>query len=157
MEWFATIGLVVLGIALIIIEIIFVPGTTIVGIIGLGFFIGGIYLGFDYFDNNIGWIILLGSSVLAAVSLVIAFKSNAWDRFSLKLTSSGKVNEGSMLSIKVGDTGVAVSTLKPYGKAEIGDVEYEVRSDGNYINAGEKIKVVRIDGINIYVELNNKE
>ena len=57
----------------------------------------------------------------------------------------------------MGDTGTAISTLKPYGKAEFDDVEYEVRSDGNYINDGEEIVIQRIAGKNIYVELINKK
>ncbi len=155
MEWFSTIGLIVLGIGLVILEIIFVPGTTIVGILGIIFFIGGIYLGFDYFDSDTGWAILISSVIAGGVALVYAFKSNAWERFSLKNTSEGKVNEGTSLKVSVGDKGLSISTLKPFGKAEFNNEEFEVRSNGSYINAGQHIEIKRIDGINIFVETYN--
>ncbi len=61
MEWFAVIGLIILGIGLVVIEVVFVPGTTVVGIAGFictGF---GIYLGYDYFGNVTGSILLVFS------------------------------------------------------------------------------------------------
>ena len=64
----------------------------------------------------------------------------------------GKVNEGLTVGLKEEDEGFAVSTLKPVGKAEFNDKEYEVRSFGSYIEAGTKIKIVKIEMNNILVE-----
>lgn len=151
-EWFIAIILIIAGLSLIIIEIIFVPGTTVVGILGLvasGF---GIYLSFVYFGNKTGWWISAGTAVVFAISLYYSFRRNAWDQFSLKDTMQGRVNEGLLAGLKEGDTGTAMSAIRPFGKAEFQAGEFEVRSEGNYIDAGTKIKIIRIRNNNIFVE-----
>ncbi|MTI21786.1 hypothetical protein E1176_12210 [Fulvivirga sp. RKSG066] len=151
-DWFTVASLIALGIALIIVEVLFVPGTTVVGILGFVSAVVGVYLGFEYFGEEIGWWIFGGTTVAFAASLYFGFKGGTWDKFSLKDTSEGRVNDGYWSSLKVGDKGVALSTLRPIGKAEFNDKEYEVRSYGNYIDSTTKIEIVKIDGNRIYVE-----
>lgn len=151
-EWITVIALIAAGLALIIVEVIFVPGTTLVGIIGLiaaGF---GIYLSFDYFGPEVGWWTVVGTVVLFGVTLYFSFKGNTWDRFSLKNTISGKVNEGLTTPLKVGEQGKALSAIRPMGKAEFSSGEYEVRSMGNYIDSGTAIRIIKISSNNIFVE-----
>ena len=45
-EWLTVILLVVIGIVLIVLELVFVPGTTIVGILGLAFSVGSNFKNF---------------------------------------------------------------------------------------------------------------
>lgn len=151
-EWVTAILLVVAGLALIIIEIIFVPGTTIVGILGLIATIFGLYLSFAYFGTEVGWWMVAGSAVVFGVSIYYSFRSNAWDRFSLKDTMQSKVNEGLVSMLQVGDEGTALSTIRPFGKAEFEKGEFEVRSIGNYIDSGTKIKIIKISNNNVFVE-----
>ncbi|MDH5398738.1 MAG: hypothetical protein OEX02_11355 [Cyclobacteriaceae bacterium] len=151
-EWITVISLIVLGIGLVVVEIIFVPGTTIVGVMGFAVLSGGIYLGFDYFGNTTGWGVLVGALILALIVIIGAFRSRAWERFSLKTSIKGKVNEGYSHSLKEGQEGVATSMLRPIGKAEFNDEEYEVSTIGNYVNVGNKIKIVKIEGTKIIVE-----
>lgn len=151
-DWLTVIGLVSLGIALIIIEVIFVPGTTIVGIAGLiccGF---GVYLGYDYFGDVIGSVILAVSGALALGALVYALKSNAWDRFSLKDENTGRYNDDFKMALSVGDEGETISALKPIGKAIFKDKEMEVRSSGNWISENQKVKIKHIESNKIIVE-----
>ncbi len=127
-DWITVISLVILGIILIIAEIIFVPGTTIVGILGFLSGILGVYLSFTYFGSTTGGWVAFGSSVALAITLYNSFKSKTWDKFSLKDTNSGKVNEDLTSALALGDEGVAISVLKPVGKAEFSDREYEVKT-----------------------------
>ena len=46
----------------------------------------------------------------------------------------------------VGQRGVAASTLRPAGKAQIGDAWIDVVSDGDYIKQGTPVKVVKVSG-----------
>lgn len=151
-EWITVIVLIVVGLALIIAEVIFVPGTTLVGIIGLISTIFGIYLSFVYFGTGTGWWTVTGSAVLFAISLYFSFKGNTWDRFSLKDTMGSRVNEGLTSKLKVGDEGIAMSAIKPIGKADFHGEEYEVRSMGNYIDSGTTVRIIKIDVNNIFVE-----
>lgn len=151
-DWFTVGALILVGIALIIVEIIFVPGSTIVGVLGFVSAVVGVYLGFSYFGESTGWWILGGTSVAFVGALYWGFKGDTWDRFSLKDTSEGKFNEGYSSGLQVAERGKTLSALRPSGKAEINNKEYEVRTFGNYIDSGTEIEVVKIQGNTIYVE-----
>ena len=151
-EWTTVILLVILGLILILTEALFIPGTTVVGILGFISSVFGIYLSFNYFGAATGWWFVFGSSVFFAISLYFSFKSKTWARFSLKSAIKSKVNEGLTNDLQINDEGTAVSTIKPIGKAEFNDKEYEVKSMGNYIEPGTKIKIIKIDTNNIIIE-----
>jgi membrane-bound serine protease (ClpP class) len=51
----------------------------------------------------------------------------------------------------LGKTGLAVSTLRPSGKAEIGGRVYPVEGEGVFIESGKAIKVIRVRGNHIIV------
>jgi membrane-bound ClpP family serine protease len=152
MEWLTVISLVVIGIVLLIVEIIFVPGTTIVGIVGLIFAIAGIVLSFKYFGNSIGWLVLGGTSVLSGAMLYWSFRSNAWERFALKSTIDGRVNEVDTDMLKAGEEGQTVSALRPMGKAELRGKRVEVTTLGNYVESNTRIRIVRVSTNQIVVE-----
>jgi membrane-bound ClpP family serine protease len=152
MEWFLVLTLIVLGIGLIVIEIIFVPGTTVVGIVGLLSLIAGNYFAFEYFSTLTASAILGLSLTGGAITTVIAFKSGTWNRFSLKGVNTSRVNLGPEDQLQIEQRGVALSALRPFGKAEFDNKIYEVRSAGNYVKQGEKIRIILLDGPKIYVE-----
>jgi membrane-bound ClpP family serine protease len=57
-----------------------------------------------------------------------------------------------MEGLEVGAEGVAVSALRPSGKAEIAGKLYEVTTLGHFANAGTAVKVIRISSHQIVVE-----
>jgi len=152
MEWFSIILLIVMGLVLLIVELIFIPGTTIIGLLGVIFIIVGVYFGFETYDKTTGIYILGGTLVLTTLTLYFGFKSKAWEQFSLKNSMQGKFNEGITDALSLGDEGIATSTLKPVGKGEIEGKQYEVTSIGGYLDTGMKIKVIKIDRNKIIVE-----
>lgn len=151
-EWIVVLSLVALGILFIIVEILFVPGTTVVGILGLIATILGVYLSFAYFGSTVGTWFAVGSSAIFAIGIYISFKQKTWDRFSLKDTMTGKFNEGITSKLQVSQRGIAISSLRPSGKAEFGTEEFEVRSFGDYVDSGTPVEIVRITGNTIYVQ-----
>ena len=151
-EWLTVISLVIIGIVLIVLELIFVPGTTIVGILGLVFSVGGIALSFDYFGNTAGFAVLIITSLLSIATLIYSLRSGVWQRFANKGAIDSKFNEGKTQHLNVGDGGEAVSTLKPIGQAEFKGGVFEVTTLGNYLEPGNKVKIIRIDANKIYVE-----
>lgn len=151
-EWITILSLIILGLALIIAEIIFVPGTTLVGLVGFVFLALGVGLSFSYFGGPTGWTITGSTAVASGVIIFYAFKSNVWGRFSLKSTIDSKVNEGELEDIKAGFAGITLSALRPSGKAEIESRTYEVRTLGNYVEAGTKIRVTQIISNQVFVE-----
>lgn len=154
MEWISVIILIVFGLALLLVEIIFIPGTTFVGITGSLSMLVGLWLSFDYFGENVGWIVTVATSILTATSLYFGFKSTAWQKFSLQKTNNAKVNEGLFDSLKEGDLGTSLSTLRPIGKVEFGGQILEARTWGDYLEAGVAVRIVKIESDRIIVEPN---
>lgn len=152
MDWILVIVLVLLGISLIVIEIIFVPGTTVVGILGIGLAAYGVYHSFISFGKGPGLMVLVSTIVVGGIVTVISFKSGVWDRFSLKKSIDSKVNDEYELNLELNQEGRAVSALRPIGKAEFSDKEYEVQTIGNYVDAGTLVKIISIKGRKIFVE-----
>lgn len=150
--WIIILALLLIGISLIIVELVFIPGTTVVGLLGLIFTITGIVVSYNHFGREIGMYVLLGASIIMAVSLYFSFRSNAWSRFSLKSSIDSKVNEGSLASISIGDEGVTISALRPVGKANFHDHILEVKTSGNYMEQGQRVKIILIQANQIFVE-----
>jgi membrane-bound ClpP family serine protease len=152
MEWLTVISLILIGITLIVVEIIFIPGTTFVGIIGFCAILVGIIVSFSYFGESTGWLVLGGSAVITGVLVFSALRTNAWERFSLKSTIKSRVNEDSLTELKEGEEGITVSALRPSGKADIKGKLYEVTSQGNFVPSGTRIKISRVFTNQIIVE-----
>lgn len=152
LNWFSVSILIVLGLILIIIELIFVPGTTVIGILGFIFAGVGIYLSFVYYGIVIGSSVLGASIIISGIALYLSFKGDVWKKFALKSSINSRVNEEYKNNLLVGDLGIAISSLRPIGKAEFNDVIFEVRSNGRYVDSGEKVKIIKIESNRIIVE-----
>lgn len=152
MEWITVVALVILGIGLIVVEVIFVPGTTIVGIMGFCCAGVGVYLGYDYFGNTTGSIILAVSAVVGFGAVFYSFRSEAWQRFSLKGENKGRYNEDFKIVLAVGQEGTTISSLKPVGKAMFNEQTVEVKSQGGYVEENKKVRVIKLETNKIIVE-----
>ncbi len=154
-DWISIILLVLVGLVLIYLELIFVPGTTFVGIIGLIMTGVGIYIAFEKHGDSVGYMVLGGSFLVTIVGLVYSFKAKTWDRFALKESNKAHVNQNYTEGLEVDMTGLAISDLKPIGKAEFKDKAYEVTSHGHLIESGEEVRIIRIDRNKIIVDTTN--
>lgn len=151
MEWLIVTAMILFGLGLMIVELIFIPGTTFVGLIGFSIYGYGIYQSFESFGSTVGWIVLVSTGMVTIAFTVYSLKTNAWQRFALNNTNKGKVNEGLFDQLEVGQHGITVSAVKPMGKAEFNNEQIEVRSEGNYIEENKAVKVIKIDNKRIFV------
>lgn len=150
--WTLIISLLVIGLALLVIEIVFVPGTTLVGVIGVIFAGAGVLITFREYGSETGIYMLVGSSAITAAALYFSFRSNAWKRFANNSAIRSKVNEGLTATLALGDEGMTLSTLKPMGKAQFKSGEFEVKTLGDYVDVGSKVKIVHIESSQIIVK-----
>jgi membrane-bound ClpP family serine protease len=150
--WIAIISLIVIGLALIVIELIFIPGTTIVGILGLLCVLAGLIMTFNNYGTSIGWITTGGTAIFAGGVFVYAFKAGVWRKFALKQSIDSKVNQDKPITLNVGDEGVALSTLRPMGKAEFNNEVVEVASLGELVESNSKIRILKVEKRKIFVE-----
>lgn len=152
MELTIVLSLILFGLLLIVVEIMFVPGTTPVGVAGFVFLAIGVGLSFRYYGNEMGWTVLGGAAVVSGLLFYVAFKTNVWGRFALKSAMRGKVNEGELDQFKAGQEGVALSALRPVGKAELGARTVEVKTLGAYVDSGTRIRIIQVLSNQIIVE-----
>ena len=160
------IVLFIIGIILLLLEIFVIPGFAITGVIGIILIIGSIFL--SLIGNNLPFwdsgavskaIIQLSASLLFAFILIYILakflpKSSAFSR--LVLSNEEKADQGfvSYPSIKelMGMEGIALTTLRPAGSAEFNGQKYDVVADWEYIPKGNKVKVIRVEGIKVVVK-----
>ncbi|MFZ9980958.1 MAG: NfeD family protein [Cyclobacteriaceae bacterium] len=152
MEWIIVSGLILAGLLLLVVEILFVPGTTLVGLLGFILVLTGGTLSFKYFGPETGWLTVGGSSILSALALYASFKSKLWSKFSLKSSMTGLAVENLDDKLQAGQEGKALSSLRPSGKAEFGNIVCEVRTRGGFADAGSRLKISEVSGSVIIVE-----
>ena len=152
MEWLPIAAFILLGILLLIAEIIFVPGTTVVGIVGFLCMGYGIYQSYASFGNSVGTLTLIATVITGGTITYISFRNRSWERFSLKTTMQGKVNEDYHVKLSEGDLGKTISSLKPIGKALFDEHEIEVRSNGGFVEENTEIEVLRVEGKKVFVK-----
>ncbi len=142
------------GIGLMLIEAV-MPGFGVFGVAGLIATIFSIVLA--AVSVQTGMVMLLISLVLAAVFSIIAFRffarRGALRHIILSEEETADLGYVAPLDQKAlsGRTGVAVSTLRPSGVAEIDGKRIDVVSDGSYIAKGEPIRVDRVEGVRVIV------
>lgn len=149
MELLIPILLIIVGFALILVEVYLVPGFNVIGI--LGFLLIVFAIGYVFTETGIlgGSLALLGS-VAAGIGLFYGlWKSGAWNRFilatSLRHDDELVAREHEHRARYLGKTGVAITPLRPTGVIEIGGERIEVVTEGEYIAAGSNVRVVAMD------------
>lgn len=145
--------LMVLGLALIFIEIAIVPGFGLVGIAGGVLLVGGAIVVWSTAGAAWGLAALLVSCPLFVGALWVFFKSGASHRLVQHAKITGDSSAVAELTYLAGRKGVARSPLRPSGIAEIDGKRYDVVTDGGeYAEKGDSIVVVCIETNSIVVE-----
>ncbi|GHV64659.1 nodulation efficiency protein D (NfeD) [Bacteroidia bacterium] len=152
MEWIVLIVLIVIGLSLILMEVLVLPGIGVAGFLGFGAIVLAVYLGYRYFGTTTGHYILLGVAVLGFATTIYAIRAKTWKKLSLHASIDSTV-EGVDLSIKVGDTGKTVGRLAPMGKVQIGDFVLEAQSVDGYVDADTEVEVVKAYKDKVLVKL----
>jgi membrane-bound serine protease (ClpP class) len=148
------------GVVLIIMEI-HTPG---LGLFGLGGVICILASFFLSLGGDIGALnIIAGSMVVAIICFLLIVKrlpsSRLWAKLVLKdaeTTNAGFISSHDYQAF-MGHTGVALTLLRPAGTIEIEGEHFDAISDGQYIPAGTKVKVVSVNGSKIVVRPVNDE
>ena len=95
----------------------------------------------------------VGLAILIGLMVKYLPHSSAFNRFVLTAAqpaSAGFVSAPSYHNL-LGFDGAAVTTLRPAGVAQLGSERFDVITEGEFIQAGEPVKVVRVEGRKIIV------
>ena len=149
--WWIIASLIFLGILLLLVEILLLPGVGVAGVAGLLSMIASCWYAFHAFDSHTGRIVIIINIILCIIFTIIVLRGKTWKRFALNDAVEGRVNEEGN-SIKVGDEGKTLTRLGPVGKAEFGAVACEVHSEGELIDAGTPVVVTKVQNKEIFVK-----
>ena len=156
MEIIVVASLIFLGLILALTEVLLVPGTTIVGLIGLVFWAAGVGFAYTYFGSTIGGFVLGGSLLACVILLPFSIRAGTWKALVLKKTHLNRTNEeldkqkAKVLSI--GMQGKTRSALRPIGQVVLGKMTIEARTYGEYVAENVPIKIIGIEHNIIYVK-----
>ena len=144
----------VLGIILLVIEI-YIPGFGIAGILGVAATVGALYWYIDDIYQVLLYIAIILLEVLFIAYMFIKLKKPI-------LLGPGFVLETALnkplgfsankdLSFLQSEVGMALTDLRPVGRAQFGEDIYDVISELDMITRETKIIVIRVEGSKIYV------
>lgn len=150
------LAVIVLGVILILLEILVIPGITVAGIAGSIFAFGGVVAAFYYHGTMVGLFCLAVSVIVIAISWWILLKTGSSSWMSLSKTVEGRSSESMKEQFVTGDVGTTVTRLNPIGTAEINGNLVEVTSFSGFIDEGEKVKVIEVK-TNAIIVSNNKD
>ncbi len=143
------ITLYIIGLCAITIEL-FIPG-AIVGICGAGCVIASIIFAYLYVSNLLGHI-LLGIGICFIPIFFITWYKLLNRTFAVKASEKGFSSARDRLNGLLSAEGVAITTLRPSGTANIKGNKVDVISEGEMILKNTKIKVTDVKGNRIVVK-----
>lgn len=158
MKLLFNILLAVLGFGAIILEF-FVPSAGIIGIIGAGCVITGIVFTYTNYGIMAGTIFLVTCSIVGPIILFSYFKLFPKSFIGKRLIlhkkmdkDKGFVSGNADNNIRlIGCEGVTETKLRPVGRVIISGKLYNVTTLGDFIEKGQTVEVIKIDGNRIVV------
>ncbi len=150
--WAVIAILILVGLVLLVLEILVIPGAGIAGVIGFLLMISGVWLAYAKEGSAGGNITLLATILLNAVSIILILRSKTWKKTQLRTSVPGKVRTFDNMDLKVGMHGKTISRCAPTGKAAFGDHYVEVDARTTYLKTGTTIEIIKINGNKIFVK-----
>jgi len=144
--------LILIGLFLLMLEILFVPG-FVLGTVSTILMITGIIFSYHDYGNTIGTIVLGSTVVITITAVYWAFKSNMWKKLQVNSSMEGKANVMEAYAVQTGNTGRTISRLNPIGKAFINNLQVEVQAMEGFIDQDKDITVIKVQQNKILVKL----
>lgn len=144
------IVLALLGLILLFAEIL-MPGFGLFGIMGGISLLGALVLAFRLYGLAVFLVMLALMVALFFVMIAIAKKSGLYNKVILKDKQEAQDFDESVLQGLLGQTGLTQTTLRPFGVADFGGKNFDVCSQGDFIDRGERVQVVQITGKTVTV------
>ncbi|MBR4982675.1 MAG: serine protease [Lachnospiraceae bacterium] len=154
MDLLLSVGILlfIAGFILVGIEMV-VPGFGFPGISGIICLIAGILLTAKDIEQGltITVIVVVILAVMLTVVMMVLKRVKSPIVLDEKLQQEQGFLNASDLEYLVGKEGIATTDLKPSGKCRVEGVEFDVRSEGNLLKKGTKVRISRIHEKNIMV------
>jgi len=146
------------GVILIVVEIFFIPGIGVPGVLGLIAVITALVLSLIGMPLNVSFetgllaeamtrvlLSFVGSFVLAAIVVRMISRTEFGRALVLADTETGWTSAPNASDL-VGRTGEALTDLRPFGKVVIENERHEATSEREFIGRGVRVRVIGRDG-----------
>ncbi|WP_437499757.1 NfeD family protein [Sorangium sp. So ce1099] len=144
--------LLVVGLALLAIEVFVIPGVGLVGLLGGAAVVGAVAVAWATLGAAHG-LLALGAGACAAGLLFWAFaRTRAGQKMVLLETQRSGRGPDARLAALAGKEGRALTPLRPAGTVEIDERAVDVVTDGLYVEAGTPVRVSSVEGNRVVVE-----
>ena len=157
MTFLVPVILILAGLALLAVEVYLVPGVNVVGVLGVLAAGVGVIYAFVTGGPLGGILALVGAVAGGGLLFTYLWRTGAWDRFVLAdelrpdpLSASEEQETRARL---LGRTGVALTPLRPTGVVDIDGTRVEVLTEGAFVAAGSRVRVVAMDRRRYFVRL----
>lgn len=158
MEWLIPIIICVLvGVILLVVEV-FMPGFGVPGISGSVLLLASIVMAWLEYGPKVGLGMTVAVLALMGISISISLKSAGSGKLAnSELVLRDAVNDGGKkereeMQKLVGLEGKALTPLRPVGAAEFDCGKLNVQTDGEFIEKGSQVRIMRVNGTTVYVE-----
>jgi membrane-bound serine protease (ClpP class) len=151
------------GIALVVVEIYFVPGFGVPGVLGLICIISALVLALIGIPIDVSFetgiltgamtrvlLSLLGAFVLALVLMRLLSRAAVGSGVVLQESETGFLSAPSARDL-VGEIGQALTDLRPAGRIVIGHDRHEAKSEREFIARGSRVRVIGREGPTLIV------
>lgn len=145
------------GIALLVLEA-FIPGFGVSGVTGLVLEVIALVLCWNLYGSLATLGVLLAVLFVLAVAISLSLKSMTKGKLSkskliLRHTEDNDAGyrPAEDLQVFVGREGTTTTVLRPAGIADFEGVRLDVVTEGTFINAGEKVRIIRVEGSKVLV------
>lgn len=149
------IGLFVLGFILIGIEM-YLPGLEGPGIAGAISLILGIFITAESIKDGVIITLIVLAILIIMFVIIVKFLSKGYSNSPIVLKDELKTDSGFTSSNTydelIGKKGIAVTDLRPSGTGKFDGKEYDIITEGKYINKGTNIVVYKVEGVRIIVK-----
>ena len=153
---------ILVGIVLVLIEILLIPGFGLVGIIGGLTILAGLFmillpahpLYLDYDNALRGLIIGIIGGLIGLFFLGrVVIRTKFWQKITLPFSERSSEGYSTSIGLEelVGVMGVAVTNLRPSGWVTVDERRVFVVSEGDYIANGDPVKILSVDGNRVVV------
>ena len=153
MSLLAIIIIILLGIFLLLVEFLIIPGFTVFGIGGFVFILLGIGSSYYYHSVQIGNFTLLGTVLISLTAIYFVFKGKTWKKIGLQANINSRNEPFETEKIHPGDRGKTITRLAPVGKVSVNDIICEAKSISGFINENTDIEVIKVLNTQIIVKL----
>ena len=144
---------VLLGMILIIVEV-FLPGFGLPGIGGIVLVGAGVVMVGMHFGSltAVGTLLVIIAVLAVLISWVLRQASRGGKRSDLFLQERDELHtQQEDMKVLVGNAGTTTSVLRPAGIGDFDGVRLNVVTEGGFIEKGQPIEIVRVDGSRIVV------